>query len=77
MGGPMGVEDGGRVLMALSHTQVGRAALEVIPGLWLINTFDAVAPEHRDSLVVFVGYCGWGSADYIVPFLLFQYFGSS
>jgi hypothetical protein len=43
MGGPLGVEDGGRVLMALSHTQVGRAALEVIPGLWLINTFDAVA----------------------------------
>lgn len=45
--------------MALSHKPLDGATAEVFPGLWHVNDFGAVRPEHEEHLVVFVGYCGW------------------
>lgn len=59
LGGPMGTEKGARCLVALSNRKLDGATAEVFPGLWHVNDFSAVKPEHEDSLMVFVGYCGW------------------
>ena len=55
----MGCEKGARCLVALSHRELEGATAEVFPGLWHVNDFSAVRPEHEEHLSVFVGYCGW------------------
>mmetsp|Transcript_31293 Transcript_31293/g.78426 ORF Transcript_31293/g.78426 Transcript_31293/m.78426 type:complete len:306 (-) Transcript_31293:28-945(-) len=59
MGGPMGCDLDARCLVALSKCKLDVATREVFPGLWQVDDFDAVMPEHEASLVMFVGYCGW------------------